>query len=102
MYHPGEWVLVTAAAGGVGIAACQLAKGLPHSNSLHARVSSYVHIQLLVRRSLLRPAHPRRWRLRRNMAAQIMQLTIHSPTGKSRFFSSPVGEAWTSSTTLLA
>lgn len=29
--HTGEWVLVTAAAGGVGIAAVQLAKGL-HDN----------------------------------------------------------------------
>lgn len=28
----GEWVLVTASAGGVGIAACQLAKGTPEVN----------------------------------------------------------------------
>lgn len=32
----GEWVLVTAAAGGVGIAAVQLAKGMP---PVHARNS---------------------------------------------------------------
>lgn len=29
MFYKGEWVLVTAAAGGVGLAAVQLAKGVP-------------------------------------------------------------------------
>jgi hypothetical protein len=88
----GEWLLVTAAAGGVGIAACQLGKGkdlcmfFTSSFNLFSSKPS-------VPRSSQQPDRTRNLTSSKSLEVLITRSTIQTLVGKNKFPKSPEGRA---------